>query len=125
MFRHNASSRRFTAFVSSGWSFWSLESWGPHLPAYFARSAAYLDFATSLLAIMALLLIRVRPLFWLFVTAFNLVGAIDLLLDYHHAISSGLRTTPGELGAAFVIPVLLVPMLMITHVARFLPNVPF
>jgi nicotinamide riboside transporter PnuC len=92
---------------------------GPHLPAYFARSAAYLDFATSLLAIMALLLIRVRPLFWLFVTAFNLVGAIDLLLDYHHAISSGLRTTPGELGAAFVIPVLLVPMLMITHVAAF------
>ncbi|WP_433983849.1 hypothetical protein RBB78_24545 [Tunturiibacter empetritectus] len=68
---------------------------------------------------MALLTVRVKPLFWFFVTAFNLVGTIDLLLDYHHATSGGLRAMPGELGAAFVIPVLIVPLLMITHIAAF------
>jgi hypothetical protein len=92
---------------------------GLHLPANFAGFAAYWDLATALLAIMALLAVRMKPLFWLFVTAFNLVGTIDLLLDYHHATSGGLRVMPGELGAAFVIPVLIVPLLMITHVAAF------
>ncbi len=37
--------------------------------------AAYGDFATGLLAILALLTFRIRPLFWPFVVAFNLVGA--------------------------------------------------
>jgi hypothetical protein len=92
---------------------------GPHLPANFAGFAAYWDLATALLAIVALLTVRVKPLFWFFVTAFNLVGTIDLLLDYHHATSGGLRAMPGELGAAFVIPVLIVPLLMITHIAAF------
>ena len=92
---------------------------GPHLPANFAAFAAYWDLATALLAIVALLMVRVKPLFWLFVTAFNLVGTIDLLVDYHHATSGGLREMPGELGAAFVIPVIIVPALMITHVAAF------
>jgi hypothetical protein len=92
---------------------------GPHLPANFAGFAAYWDLATALLAIAALLTFRWQPLFWFFVTVFNLVGMIDLLLDYHHATSGGLREMPGELGAAFVIPVLIVPTLMITHVAAF------
>ena len=48
---------------------------GPHLPAGFATFAAYGDFATGVLAIMALLTVRIRPLFWTFVVAFNLVGA--------------------------------------------------
>src|ERR1043165_1550056 len=46
---------------------------GANLPAGFAEFAAYGDFATGLLAMLALLLFRVRPLFWLFVVAFNLV----------------------------------------------------
>jgi hypothetical protein len=92
---------------------------GPHLPADFAGFAAYWDLATALLAILALLTVRVKPLFWLFVVTFNNVGTIDLLLDYHHATSGGLRAIPGELGAAFVIPVLIVPLLMITHGAAF------
>ena len=92
---------------------------GPHLPANFAGFAAYWDLATALLAILALLTVRVKPLFWLFVVTFNIVGTIDLLLDYHHATSGGLRTMPGELGAAFVIPILIVPLLMITHGAAF------
>src|SRR6201988_1169272 len=47
---------------------------GPNLPASFATFAAYGDFATGVLATLALLTVRVRPLFWLFVVAFNLVG---------------------------------------------------
>ena len=89
---------------------------GPHLPPGFAPFAAYGDFATGLLAILALLTIRIRPLFWLFVVAFNLVGAGDILLDYYHASRLGLPAVAGELGAAYAIPILYVPLLMITHV---------
>ncbi|HKV94640.1 MAG TPA: hypothetical protein VJW20_18995 [Candidatus Angelobacter sp.] len=92
---------------------------GPNLPASFATFAAYWDFATGVLAILALLTVRIRPLFWLFVVAFNLVGAIDLIVDYYHAIQSGLPAIAGQLGAAYVIPVIYVPLLMITHVAAF------
>src|ERR1041385_6899555 len=44
---------------------------GPNLPHSFANFAAYGDFATGLLALLALLTFRIRPLFWLFVSAFN------------------------------------------------------
>jgi hypothetical protein len=92
---------------------------GPTLPADFARFAAYWDLATGLLAILALLTVRVRPLFWLFVVGFNLVGTADLILDYSHAVHVGLPALAGQLGAAYAIPVLYVPLLMITHVAAF------
>jgi len=92
---------------------------GPNLPASFAPFAAYGDFATGLLALLALLTVRVRPLFWLFVVAFNLVGAADIIVDYYHAIQGGLPAVAGELGAAYVIPIVYVPLLMITHVVAF------
>src|SRR3984957_7841131 len=64
---------------------------GPNLPAAgFATFAAYFDLATGVLAILALLTVSIRPFFWLFVVAFNLVGTIDLILDYYHAIQVGL-----------------------------------
>ncbi len=88
---------------------------GPGLPAGFATFAAYGDFATGLLAILALLTARIRPLFWLFVGAFNVVGAADLVLNYYHATQVGLPTLAGQLGATYVIPIIYVPMLMITH----------
>src|SRR6201993_4631121 len=47
---------------------------GPKLPASFATFAAYWDLATGVLAILALLTVRIRPLFWLSVVAFNVVG---------------------------------------------------
>jgi hypothetical protein len=90
---------------------------GPNLPADFAAFAAYWDLATGVLAMLALLTVRIRPLFWLFVVAFNLVGTVDLVRDYYHAIHAGLPALAGQLGAAYVIPVLYVPVLMITHVA--------
>lgn len=92
---------------------------GPNLPAGFATFAAYGDFATGILALLALLTVRVRPLFWLFVVAFNLVGAVDIVVDYYHAVRVGLPALAGQLGATYVIPVIYVPMLMITHIVAF------
>ena len=88
---------------------------GHNLPATFATFAAYGDFATGVLAILALLTARVRSLFWLFVATFNVVGLADLIIDYYHAIRSGLPAVAGQLGSAYVIPILYVPILMITH----------
>ena len=90
-----------------------------NLPAGFTTFAAYWDLATGVLAILALLTVRVRPLFWLFVIAFNLVGVIDLILDYYHAVRIGLPVMAGQLGAAYVIPIIYVPLLMITHIVAF------
>jgi hypothetical protein len=90
---------------------------GHDLPASFATFAAYGDLATGLLAMLALLTARIRPLFWVLVVAFNVVGATDLILDYYHAIQIGLPAMAGELGAAYVIPIIYVPLLMITHAA--------
>jgi uncharacterized membrane protein len=92
---------------------------GPNLPAGFAAFAAYADFATGLLAILALLTIRIRPLFWLFIVAFNVVGAADIIIDYYHAIELDLPAMAGELGAVYAIPIIFVPVLMITHVVAF------
>jgi hypothetical protein len=89
---------------------------GAQLPASFARFAAYGDLATGVLALLALVSIRRRPLFWLFVVAFQVVGLADLLFDYYHAVRVGLPALAGELGAAYAIPILYVPLLMITHV---------
>jgi hypothetical protein len=92
---------------------------GPNLPASFAPFAAYWDFATAILALLALLAVRMKPLFWLFVVVFNLVGTLDLVLDYYHAIKVGLPATAGQLGATYAIPIIYVPLLMITHIVAF------
>src|SRR5215813_90367 len=89
---------------------------GPNLPAGFATFAAYWDLATGVLAILALLTVRIRPLFWLFVVAFNLVGVVDLILDYYHATRVNLPAMAGQLGAGYAIPILYVALLMITHI---------
>ena len=90
---------------------------GPNLPTSFAVFAAYGDFAAGILALCALISakIRIRPLFWVFVIAFNLIGAADILIDYYHAIHANLPAVAGQLGAAYAIPILYVPLLMITH----------
>jgi hypothetical protein len=87
-----------------------------NLPASFATFAAYWDLAAGVLAMLALLTVRIRPLFWLFVVAFNLVGVIDLILDYYHAVRVGLPAMAGQLGVTYAIPIIYVPTLMITHV---------
>ena len=72
---------------------------GANLPASFADFAACGDFATGVLAMLALLAVGIRPLFWLLVAAFNVVGAADILIDYYHGVQIGLANLAGELGA--------------------------
>ena len=92
---------------------------GRDLPAGFATSAAYGDFATGVLAMLALLTVRVRPLFWLLVLAFNVVGSADLLINYYHGVQVRIAQLAGEFAATYWIPILYVPALMITHVLAF------
>jgi hypothetical protein len=92
---------------------------GPNLPAGFAVFAAYGNFATGVLAMLALLAVGMRPLFWLFVVAFNLVGVADIILDGYHAVQVNLPAVAGELGAMYPFLIIYVPVQMITHVVAF------
>lgn len=89
---------------------------GYHLPSDFAVFAAYVDLATGVLALLALLTAKVRPLFWFFVVAFNVVGLFDLLVDNHHAIVNGVPAMAGELGVTYGIVIIVVPLLVITSI---------
>ncbi len=91
----------------------------PNLPASFATFAAYGDFTTGVLAMLALLTVRIRSAFWSFVIAFNVAGTIDIVIDYYHGNQIDLPTLAGQLGAAYAIPVIYVPVLMITHIVAF------
>ncbi len=92
---------------------------GPNLPKGFAPFAAYGDLATGVLAILALFTIRIRPLFWALVVAFNTVGAVDILVDYYHGVRLALPAVAGDLGSTYPIVIIYVPLLMITHVISF------
>lgn len=92
---------------------------GPNLPVGFAAPAAYGDLATSLLAICAFLVFPIRPLFWAFVIAFNIVGAADLIDATIRTIYFGVPAAAGQMGAAYAIPIIYVPLLMLAHVLAF------
>jgi len=92
---------------------------GPDLPAGFATFAAYGDFATGVLAMLALLSARIRPAFWSFVVAFNLAGVTDIIVDYYHATRLGLPSMAGQLGSTYAVAIIYVPLLMITHAVAF------
>lgn len=92
---------------------------GPALPDGFATPDAYGDLATALLAILALLSARSRRLFVPLAWAFNLVGAADLIMDIANAVRLNVPAVAGQLGAAYVIVILYVPLLLITHGLAF------
>jgi hypothetical protein len=92
---------------------------GPALPAGFATFAAYGDFATGVLAMLALLTARIRPLFWSLVVAFNVAGATDIIVNYYHATRLNLPAMAGQLGTTYAIAIIYVPLLMITHAVGF------
>ena len=71
------------------------------------------------MAILALLTVRIRPVFWTFVVAFNVVGFGDIMIDYYHAIAAGVPVIAGEFGSTYAIVVIYVPLLVITHVTAF------
>jgi hypothetical protein len=92
---------------------------GPNLSQGFAAPAAYGDLATGVLALLALLTVRVRFLFWPLVWAFNLVGLADLIMDTAQAIRLHVPEAAGQLGAAYAIPILYVPGLLLIHLVAF------
>ncbi len=84
------------------------------LPAAFATPAAYGDLVTGILALLALIALRTSwaralALVWLF----NIVGTVDLLNALRQA------SVVRDFGAAWYIPTLFVPLLLVTHFMIF------
>ncbi len=84
------------------------------LPAAFAIPAAYGDLVTGVLALFALIALRTGwvgavALVWLF----NIVGTVDLLNALRHV------DVAPAFGAAWYIPTLFVPLLLVTHFMIF------
>jgi len=82
------------------------------LPAAFARDAAYGDMIAAILALVALAALPSKvgiALVWIF----NVWGTLDLLNAFYVANATGLSA--GQLGAAYFIPTVIVPLLLITH----------
>ncbi len=88
---------------------------GANLPQAFGVPTAYGDLATAMLAILALLTVRVRFLFWPLVWALNLFGLADLVMATANAVRTDLPSVAGQLGAAYAIPMLYVPALFWVH----------
>jgi len=80
----------------------------------YAGPAAYGDLATAILALLALATLR-SPLGIILVWAFNGLGTSDLLNAFYQGNATGLGLAPGLQGAAYFIPTVLVPLLLITH----------
>ena len=84
----------------------------PDLPPAFAHPAAYGDVIAATLALLSLLLLPSTAgvgAAWIF----SLWGSADILNAFYQANHVGLLA--GQLGAAFFLPTLIVPLLLITH----------
>src|ERR1700722_6532090 len=90
----------------------------PDLPAAFARSAAYGDLTTAILALLALVTLGTRTgrvATW----TFNIIGTAGLLFAFCEGNRTALANMPGLLGAAYFIVIGLVPLLLVTHGLAF------
>jgi hypothetical protein len=88
----------------------------PDLPPAFAYPAAYGDIIAAILALLSLSLLPTAAgvaVAWIF----SFWGSVDLLNAFYQANHAGLLA--GQLGAAFFLPTLVVPMLLITHGLAF------
>jgi hypothetical protein len=86
----------------------------PALPSEFSTPAAWGDFTAAVLALLVVAAFarhwsNVVPLIWVF----NVWGTIDLL--YANANAVRLHVDPGEFGAAYYIPTVWVPLLLVSH----------
>lgn len=86
----------------------------PQLPQAFARPAAFGDLATAVLAVIASVMPD-GPLGTILIWAFNLLGSADLLNAFYEGNRTAVGVDPGLQGAAYFIPTVLVPLLLITH----------
>jgi len=85
----------------------------PDLPGALARPAASGDLIAAVLAVLALAGLQSGlgiGLVWVF----NLWGSADLLYAFYQGLI-GVGIEPGQLGAAYFIPTVVVPLLLITH----------
>jgi hypothetical protein len=89
----------------------------PDLPGAFARPAAYGDLVAAVLALLAVARLQSR-LGIVLVWVFNLWGSADLLYASYQALI-GVGIQSGQLGAAYFIPIVVVPLLFITHGLMF------
>lgn len=106
------------AFRFMGLSFLIPGVVSPGLPASFAQPVAYGDLATAILALLALATLNSRSSaasIWLF----NIVGTADLLNAYYQGTRISLANAPGQMGAAYLIPTFVVPLLLVTHFLVF------
>jgi hypothetical protein len=86
------------------------------LPWAFAASAAFGDIVAAMFALLSLLFLRSGTgvlVAWIF----NVWGSVDLVNAFYQANATGL--SPGQLGATYFIPTLIVPLLLITHGLMF------
>ena len=87
----------------------------PSLSSDFAAPAAYGDLIAAVLAVIATLALQARASWAIaMVWVFNVWGALDLLNAIYNG-QIGVGIAPGSLGAAFYVPTVLVPPLLITH----------
>jgi hypothetical protein len=84
----------------------------PDLPRAFATAAAFGDIVAAALALLSLLSLQ-SAAGLLVVWIFNIWGSVDLVNAFYQANATGL--SPGQLGATYFIPTLIVPLLLITH----------
>ncbi len=88
----------------------------PDLPSSFAYSAAYGDIVAAILAVLALISLPGAAgiaIAWIF----SIWGSADLVNAFYQANRAALL--PGQLGATYFIPTLIVPLLLITHGLAF------
>lgn len=83
----------------------------------FANPAAYGDFLSALLALLAAIALRLK---WSFamgvIWIFNIIGTLDLL----NALFQRVRHVPtGQLGGVYLIPAVMVPALLVSHFIIF------
>jgi len=86
------------------------------LPSAFSHAAAYGDLIAATLALLSLASLPSGAgvvIAWIF----SLWGSADLLNAFYQAQGAGL--VPGQLGATYFIPTLVVPVMLITHVLAF------
>ena len=87
----------------------------PSLPAAFAAPAAYGDLVAAILAVAATIaLSRRASLATLLVWLFNVWGVADLLFAFYQGLF-GVQLDARMLGAAFFIPTVVVPPLLVMH----------
>jgi hypothetical protein len=92
----------------------------PQLPYSFAGPAAFGDLTAAGLALISAILLRAnapRALALTLVWLFNIEGTVDLLNAIYQGLSTGIASY--HLGAAWFIPTIYVPALLVTHALIF------